>query len=91
MNQFLWGALAMACFVAGVFFQRYWVLSRDRLFLFFWLAFWVLALHWIGLGLVNPPQETRHYLYVVRFLAFALILAAIIDKNRSSKASQRGR
>lgn len=85
MQQFLWGALAMACWVAGLFFHRFWVLSRDRLFFFFWLAFWALGLHWVGLGLVQPPTESRHYLFFVRFLAFALMLVGIIDKNRSAR------
>jgi hypothetical protein len=85
MNQFLWGALTMACWTAGLFFLRFWQLSKDRLFLFFWLAFWVLAVHWLSLAVINPPQETRHYAYLVRFLAFALIALGIIDKNRATK------
>jgi hypothetical protein len=89
MNVFFWGAIAMACWVAGLFFRRYWTLSRDRLFLFFWLAFWMLATHYVALAVLNPPHETRHYVYLIRFAAFALIAIGIIDKNRTSKSATR--
>jgi hypothetical protein len=86
MIQFLWGATATSCFVAGVFFLRFWRSSRDRLFAYFFVAFWLLALNWIWLGLANTPAETRHYVYVIRLLAFALIAVGIMDKNRRSRA-----
>lgn len=82
MNEFLWGALAMASWVAGLFFLQFWRSTRDRLFLFFCLAFWVFSLTWIGLGVLQPPLESRHYTYVFRLLAFALIIVGIVDKNR---------
>ena len=84
MNQFLWGALSILCIVAAVFFSKYWRRTRDQLFLAFAAGFGVLGLHWALLGLVNPSDETRHFLYVPRFLAFALILLGVIRKNRSS-------
>jgi O-antigen/teichoic acid export membrane protein len=82
MNQFLSGALAMATFVVGLFFLRYWRESRERLFLMFALAFWVLTVNWIGLGLLDPADESRTLLYVLRLAAFGLIIVAIVDKNR---------
>ncbi|HVL85761.1 MAG TPA: DUF5985 family protein [Pseudonocardia sp.] len=85
MNLFLWGALAMASATVAVFFLRFWAHGRDRLFLFFALGFAAFALHWLGLGIVAPPVESRHYLYVLRLLAFLLILAGIVDKNRSTR------
>jgi hypothetical protein len=82
MNHILWGALAMGSWVAGLFFLRFWRVSRDRLFLFFCAAFWVLAANWFGLATIHPSQETRHYVYLLRLVAFVLILVGIIDKNR---------
>jgi hypothetical protein len=82
MKQLLWGALAMACWVAGLFFWRFWRDSRDRLFVFFCCAFWVLALDWIALALLPEAEVTLHYIYAIRLLAFALIIAGIVDKNR---------
>ena len=82
VNQFFWGALSICALIAGLFFLRFWKETRDRLFLFFCLAFWTLALHWVGLGIANPGVETRHYLFVLRLAAFVLIVVGIIDKNR---------
>lgn len=82
MIQATEGACAMACFVIGLFFLRYWRVGRDRLFLFFVAAFWAFALNWAGLALVQPNDDTRHWFYAVRLVAFVLIIAGIIDKNR---------
>lgn len=82
MLVFLQGALAMACVVTGVFFLSFWQSTRERLFLFFGLAFGVLAFHWAVLGLLNVPSEDRHFLYVPRLVAFLLLVVGIVDKNR---------
>ena len=85
MNHFLWGALWLSCWVAGLFFLRFWRTSRDRLFLFFALAFLVLGLTWIGQLYVHPRVENRHFIYLFRLAAFGLIIAGIVDKNRRGK------
>lgn len=82
MNQFLWGVTAALSGVAALFFARFWRRTRDQLFAFFALGFAALALHWLMLGLLNPGDETRHYLYFVRFFAFALVITGIVFKNR---------
>lgn len=87
MNEFVWGALAMSCWVVGLFFLRYWRSTRDRLFLFFCLGFWAFAVTWIGLGVLQPSVESRHYFYVFRLVAFVLIIVGIVDKNRRRPSS----
>ena len=79
---FLHGALSMACVVAGVLFLSYWRDSRERLFLFFAAAFWLLGLHWAALGMLAPVVEHRHWLHAIRLVAFALIGYGIVEKNR---------
>lgn len=86
MNSFLWGAGAALALVAASFFLRFWRRTRDSLFLAFSAGFAVLAAHWVALGIVNPHSETRHFLYVVRFVAFALFIAGVVAKNRASRA-----
>jgi hypothetical protein len=81
-QQFLWGALAMGSGVAGIFFLRFFGRSRERLFLAFALSFWLLALNWTLLAVLNPPDESRHFVMGIRLLAFAGIIAGIVDKNR---------
>ena len=79
------GALAMGYAVAGLFFLRFWVRSRDRLFAIFACSFWVLAAQRIGLTAAAYHNFDNTWLYGLRLLAFVLILGAIIDKNRSSR------
>jgi hypothetical protein len=84
LNLFLWGASAVASWTAGLFFLRFWRETKDRFFALFAAAFWCLTSNWIGLAFTDPPDEARTALYVVRLIAFVLIIAAIIDKNRSA-------
>jgi len=86
MQSFISGAMTMGYFVAGLFFLRFWIGTRDRLFLFFALAFWLLAGQRAALGLTEESLEDKTVLYVVRLVAFVLILIAIADKNRSQKS-----
>jgi hypothetical protein len=85
LKLFLWGASALACAIAGMFFLRFWRDTRDRFFAIFAVSFWVLAIDWVALVVWNPPNETRHYFYGLRLVAFLLIIAAIVDKNRKSR------
>jgi hypothetical protein len=82
MTVFLWGALAMASFVAGLIFLKFWSRTRDSLFCLFGAAFFVFALNWSLLGTTHPSEESRHYAYVVRLAAYLLILMGILIKNR---------
>jgi uncharacterized membrane protein len=86
-SQFLWGAQAMAAWVAGLFFLQFWRSTHDRLFLFLCLAFWVLSLSWIGLGLHQASAETHYSHFVIRLVAFILIIVGIIDKSRKRLTS----
>ena len=79
---FLQTVSATAAAAAGLFFFRFWRESRDRLFGFFGAAFWVLALSWALLALINPSDETRPYVYAIRLVAFLLMIVGMIDKNR---------
>jgi hypothetical protein len=79
MDDLATGAIAMGYAVAGLFFLRFWRKTRDRLFALFALAFVVLSLNRVADG-VFPGVSGA--VYWVRFAAFALILAAIVDKNR---------
>jgi len=86
VEHFLLGAVAMAAGIAGLFFLRFWTVSRDRLFLFFSLGFFVLASTWAMVGILHPAEETRHLYYVPRLVAFGLIIVGIVDKNRRARA-----
>ena len=83
LAEFLLGATCTGFAVAGLFFLRFWVTTRDSLFLNFAAAFWLLALGRLALLLVEQGDEARTYVYWMRLLAFSLILVAIWRKNRS--------
>lgn len=86
MSEFLLGATTFGFWVAGLFFLRFWLQTRDRLFAIFALAFWILAVNrFVFVLLIQVDEATSLPLYVVRLLAFSLILIAILDKNRSKK------
>lgn len=82
LYDFLAGAVAMGFFVCALFFLRFWRRTRDQLFLAFSLAFALLGTGQSVLALANIPSEERGSLYLFRLGAFAIILVAIIRKNR---------
>lgn len=84
MPPFVAGVMCAGYLVAALFFFRFWSETRDRLFGMFGLAFAVLGANRMLLTLIGDGHEARTGLYVVRLLAFLLILAAILDKNRAS-------
>jgi len=81
----LLGVTVLASATAGLFFLRFWRDTHDRLFALFAVAFWLLALNWLGLAVVAEPEEARTLLYLVRLAAFVLIIVAIVDKNRAAR------
>jgi hypothetical protein len=80
--DFLSGAVTFGFLLAGLFFLRFWTRTRDPLFLAFAAAFCLLGIGQGLLALANIPVEERSWLYLFRLAAFALILVAIIRKNR---------
>ena len=86
MKPFLSGAIAMACLAIALFFLRFWRRTSDRLFLIFSAAFVLMMTERIILVTIGSSHEFAPYVYVVRLLAFLLIIVAIVDKNRKGAA-----
>jgi hypothetical protein len=86
LYDFLYGAVSLGFFVCALFFLRFWRRTKDGLFLAFALAFSLLGLGQAILALANIPTEERGSLFLIRLAAFALILIAIVRKNRSARA-----
>ncbi len=81
MIDFLSGALMVAFLVATAHFVRFWQRTSDRLFLYFAVAFALLALNQLALFVLGAEDEMRGYAYVMRVSGFALILFGILGKN----------
>ena len=69
MNAFLSGALMAASLTVGLYFFRFWKTTRDTFFLYFGIAFWLMAVERWVLVLVSPANELRPYVYAVRLVA----------------------
>jgi len=85
LYDFLSGAVALGFFVCALFFLRFWRRTRDTLFLAFALAFVLMGLGQSILALANIPTEERGSIYLLRLAAFAVIIFAIVRKNRESR------
>ena len=83
MPNIIYGAVIMASLAAALFFLNFWYRMRDRFFLFFALAFVLLALNWLILVIFGEASDGRSYGYLTRLIAFLVIIGAVIDKNRT--------
>lgn len=84
MVELISGALVAGYLVAALFFLRFHRETGDRLFLAFSVAFAILAGQRVALALIPTSDRSDVIIYGLRLLAFVLILAAIVDKNRKN-------
>ena len=82
------GMIAMACGVVALFFLRFWQRTHDRLFLIFAIAFCLMAFTRIAMMNLGKEGAYNAYAYSFRLATYLLILAAIIDKNRSKRSAE---
>ena len=66
---------------AAAFFVRYWRDTRERLFILFGAAFFLMAIERVLQVVLHERRENIPALYFIRLLAFLLILCAMVDKN----------
>ena len=83
LYDFLSGAVALGFAACALFFLRFWKRTREELFLAFAVAFLLLGVGQTILALANIPTEERGSIYILRLIAFLLILLAIYRKNRT--------
>lgn len=76
------GAIIMGYAVAAVFFLKFWRRTADNLFLAFAAAFLLLAATPLLTALLEVPREEQSPFYLLRLLAFLIIIVAIIGKSR---------
>jgi hypothetical protein len=88
MNGWLLGAIITASITVALFFLRFWYSTRDRFFLFFALSFFIDAIDRLLLGTDTLSAEDEPQYYLVRLVAYGLILYAILDKNRPTNKDE---
>ena len=75
------GALIFGYVLAGLFFLRFWRRTDDTLFVWFAIAFGLMAINQLALAFLHVPRDEAHFIYLIRISAFVVILWAIIWKN----------
>ena len=85
MPDLITGMIAMGSLIIGLFFLRFWRNTRDRFFLYFALSFGIEGVHRIVTTLTYDEHEESPLHYLVRLLAYGLILWAILEKNLPSR------
>ena len=88
MNEMLAGAIAAGSVVAALFFLRFWRSTRDRFFLYFALSFFIEGSNRFLLGFMGWLHEEAPAYYLVRLVAYGLILVAILEKNHPGRKKQ---
>jgi hypothetical protein len=83
-NVILWSMTAMGCLGVAACFVRFWRQTGDRLFAFFALAFALFGANTLLLAAINPAHESRHLVYLLRLAAFVILIAGVVDKNRTA-------
>ena len=89
MNELLAGGIATASLIAGLFFFRFWRQTRDRFFLFFALSFVIEGLNRFALYALAGLDDQHPIYYLIRLVAYGLIVWAILDKNFQRKGASR--
>ena len=88
MMAFLHGMVTMGFIIAGLFFLRFWWRTQERLFVVLALAFWLLALGQVFLGVSGAyPDESWEFLPSLG--AFSLLILAILMKNLGGAGKNR--
>jgi uncharacterized membrane protein HdeD (DUF308 family) len=82
IEGFFLGIIVAGSLTAAAFFFKFWRQTRDGLFLAFGIAFLIEGVNRVGFLFVESPNEAGPTIYVVRLVAFLLILGAIAKKNR---------
>ena len=82
MENFILGMSAMAFAASGLFFLKFWKKTADRFFVIFAAAFFTLALDRVVPLFIDRTNEFAPLGYLLRLIAFLLILSAVIYNNR---------
>lgn len=77
------GMTAAGFLVAALFFARYFRSTRDALFVYFAIAFLLLAAEKLAVLVVPDWFPEPPWLFIVRLAAFLALGAGIWEKNRA--------
>ncbi len=87
IKAMLLGGITVGTVVAGLFFLRFWLMTNDRLFLYFSFALFLMALSRVLMAISAVSSDEHPVIYLVRLVAYGLIIFGIVDKNRKKSPS----
>ena len=82
LEGFQLGIIVTSSLAVGTFFLKFWRRTHEALFLAFAASFLLLGVTQALLILAEIPLEERSRLYLLRLVAFLLILGALWWQNR---------
>ena len=86
LDAFMLGCIATGALTASIFFLRFWRDTRDSLFLMFSISFLLEAAGRTALVFIGrAASEGDPTIYIIRLIAYLLILVAIVHKNMGPK------
>jgi uncharacterized membrane protein len=88
IEGFLLGVIVTASLAASLFFLKFWKQTRGPLFLAFGAALLLEGINRMAFLFVAVPNDRYISVYVIRLLAFLLILGGILYK-RSRESARR--
>ncbi len=89
VEGFLRGVIVTASLSAAGFFWPFYRQTRDTLFLAFAAAFGIEGINRTAFLLVDRPSDGSPIIHSVRLIAFLLIVAAIVAKNRGTSTRRK--
>lgn len=78
---FVLGIIFTSSLTISLFFLKFWVRTRDLLFLAFAFAFFLEAAERLSLLFIRLPNIPSDLYYFVRMTGYIFIIAAVLKKN----------
>lgn len=85
IDGFSLGFIATASLVVAMFFLRFWMRTRDFVFLAFAISFGAEAVTRTIMALRDIPDTSYSWVFVERLCAYLFILFAVLRKNRKAR------
>jgi uncharacterized membrane protein YoaK (UPF0700 family) len=89
VESFMAGMAMMGFIIAGLFFFRFWSRTRDRLFAIFGVAFLLMAVNEAFVDVSGSPTNEVVLAYVLRIIAFLMLIVGIVAKNLEERKSTK--
>lgn len=88
MYQFFSGGMMVCTLFAGFFFLKFWNKTHEELFKSFAISFFLMCAERCVLSFLGTQNEPSPLVYLIRLIAFLIIIFAIVKKNKESSNAE---